>query len=165
MKRKLLIGGGVILLIGALWMLVATRAPGEPQGPLLSIGGNTISLEIADTDEERELGLGNREAIPPDSGMLFVFTESDAYGVWMKEMHFPLDVVWLASAKADTGNSQDDAKKEHDLVVVDIKENIAPETYPEEFYPSESVLYVLEIPAGTAKKNGIQIGSVLTFKE
>ena len=70
--------------------------------------------------------------------MLFVFEEDDKHGIWMKDMLFPLDVIWMDKE----GN------------VVDYVENLQPclnlancKTY----FPKKEARYVLEINAGVAK--------------
>lgn len=152
MRNILLIGGGVLL---ALAMFIGVHLPAQRQGPTLSMGDKVIWLELADTDEKQALGLGGREAIGDDEGMLFVFPQSDAYGVWMKDMRFPLDIIWLEPSSTD----------EHQLVVLDMRESVAIETYPVVFYPSAPALYVLELKGGFAQKNGMHVGSVLDLKE
>ena len=123
--------------------------------PTVSIGKHVFAVELAQSSEERQLGLGNRKNISDNAGMLFVFPERDRHSIWMRNMLFPLDIIWLNSA--DT--------KEGSLTVVDMRLEVSPETYPEAFLPMEDALYVLELPAGSAKKAGIGMGSVLTFRK
>ncbi len=171
MRRVILIGGSI--LFGLLVLFGTQKRAETPSIPLpadavsvptfsqseLSIGKAAISVELAITEEERVLGLGNREAIAPDAGMLFVFPQSDFQGIWMKGMQFPLDIVWLEKERIDT------ERGEVRLRIVDIKENVAPETYPEVFFPKMEASYVLEMNGGAAERNGIAIGSVLTLKK
>lgn len=107
----------------------------------------TINVLIADTDAKRMLGLGARESLPESSVMLFIFPKPDAYGIWMKDMNFPIDIFWL----------------DDNFSVIDQKTNVATSTYPEIFYPSAKVSFVLEGNAGFAEKRGIRVGSVLKF--
>src|SRR3989344_3255823 len=58
-------------------------------------GGVSLRIEYATTEIERERGLGGRESIPNDYGMLFVFPKDDVYGIWMKDTLVPLDIFWL----------------------------------------------------------------------
>lgn len=156
---------------------VSTPDSVKQNGSALLSGDATISVELAVSEEERTLGLGNREAIAPQAGMLFVFPRSDFHGIWMKGMRFPLDIIWLASpglsggeprglVPAPTGTecAQNYEKGKKCLIVVDIKENVVPESYPESFFPQKRASYVLEMNGGAARKNGITIGSVLMFK-
>ncbi len=155
MRNKLFLCGGIILLAVVLFVVFASA---KHMSPTLSIGGHVIQLELADTEAKRILGLGGREVIGDDESMLFVFPKSDKYGIWMKGMRFPLDIVWLEDGQKDAGGKQM-------LVVLEIQENIAPETYPEIFYPREKALYVLEMKGGSAQKSDMHVGSILTLKK
>jgi hypothetical protein len=106
------------------------------------IGGTTVSAWIADTPDERRRGLSGYATLPENQGMLFVFEEPGAYGMWMKDMNFSIDVVWISAGG----------------VIVDVRENISPDTYPEVFTPRTSAQYVLELPADFVKTYGISVG-------
>ncbi len=164
MKKVLVIVVGVFLAGALLFMGREVIAPtqelipadvskADVHEPTLSVGDKVLSIELADTDESRELGLGGREGMSDDAGMLFVFQKPGFPGIWMSGMRFSLDILWLTAEKDPTK-----------LVVVDMKENIAPETYPAIFLPKNSASYVLEMSAGAAAKNGIKVGSVLTLE-
>ena len=145
----------------------------------LSFGKVSIPVLLATTKEERILGLGGRESIYDNEGMLFVFETSDYHGIWMSGMRFPIDIVWLSPAQTDAdctpvvepqelgslqGTARNYAEENKCLIVVDIKENVAPETYPTVFSPMKAASYVLEMKGGAAARNDITIGSVLTLK-
>ena len=106
-----------------------------------------INVDVSDTEEKTIQGLSNRERLPDGQGMLFVVNSvSDWDGsIWMKDMLFPIDVIWLTE----------------DFIVFDISRDIHPETFPEEFYPSHIAHYVLEVPAGWADRHGVQVGTKL----
>ncbi len=84
----------------------------------------------------------------------------------MQDMLFPLDIVWLTpTTRKNAGMTRINAEGTQTLVVVDMKENVAVETYPEIFYPGAPALYVLELKGGFAQRNDIYVGSVLTLNE
>jgi hypothetical protein len=112
------------------------------QKPFVVINGIPVEVLIADTPDERRRGLSGRGELLANQGMLFVFDKSDAYNIWMKDMQFSIDVIWISSGG----------------VVVDIRKDISPETYPEVFGPRTSAQYVLEVPAGFAEKYDISVG-------
>jgi len=58
------------------------------QGPV------SVDVEIADSDEERQAGLMNRESLPEDAGMLFLFEEDVDFGFWMKNTLIPLSIAF-----------------------------------------------------------------------
>ncbi|KKU15506.1 hypothetical protein A3A20_02330 [Candidatus Wolfebacteria bacterium RIFCSPLOWO2_01_FULL_45_19] len=102
-----------------------------------------VKVEIADTPEARQLGLSGREVLDENEGMLFIHETPGSYGYWMKDMNFPLDIVWLGE----------------DMKIIGAMENVLPESYPEAFYPPQPVRYALEVNAGWVKKNNIQTGN------
>ncbi|MEK7584928.1 MAG: DUF192 domain-containing protein [Patescibacteria group bacterium] len=106
-----------------------------------------LKLELADTDTTRTKGLSGRASLPSDTGLLFVFDRAGTYGFWMKEMNFPIDIVWINEAKQ----------------VVGITKNLTPESYPQVFYPPEPIKSALEINAGAAEKLGIKKGDQLSW--
>jgi len=71
---------------------------GEPEARTLTIeaagGPVEVEVEIADSDAEREVGLMNRESLPDDAGMLFVFDEDVDFGFWMKNTLIPLSIAF-----------------------------------------------------------------------
>ena len=101
----------------------------------VSVGTTTVAVEVADTEPARELGLGGRDSLAPGHGMLFVFDAPGSWGIWMKDMRFPIDIVWARG----------------DGTVTAVARGISPATYPEVFYPpAPDALFVLELPAGGA---------------
>lgn len=60
--------------------------------------GNTkasLNIEIADTSATRSKGLGYRQSLATDSGMLFIHENTQRYTYWMKGMSFPIDIMWI----------------------------------------------------------------------
>jgi uncharacterized membrane protein (UPF0127 family) len=113
----------------------------------LVIGASTLYVDIADTLEERKKGLSDLANLKPGTGLFFSFDSPDYYGIWMKDMNFAIDIIWLDESKQ----------------VVDIKLDATPETYPEIFKPSRKSMYVLKVPAGFVKKEGIKVRDQLTL--
>lgn len=109
--------------------------------PSLKIEGLTVEIQIADTEIERTAGLAGKLSLPENEGLLLIFDEPGKHGIWMKDMKFSVDILWL----------------DEDFVVIDFKENIPPGAYPEVFTPSVPALYVLEVNAGIADKYDIKI--------
>lgn len=80
-------------LVLAVWT-VGGLAGGEAR---LKIGEHKLTVEVADTPSEQVVGLMNREFLPPDRGMIFVFEEPKQAFFWMKNTSIPLDVAFLDS--------------------------------------------------------------------
>lgn len=106
------------------------------------------SVEIADDNEERQKGLMFREEMDENSGMLFIFENSDYYNFWMKNTLIPLDIIWISE----------------DMKIVDIQNAVPCLEEPCEIYkPREKAFYVLEVNSGFAERNEINIGDEVKF--
>ncbi len=102
-----------------------------------------ISAMVVDTKESREEGLSGREGLSDGEGMLFDFGISGKFGFWMKDMLFPIDMIWINS----------------NGIIVDIVENALPEDYPKTYINSPPASYVLEIGANKSRAYGLFLGS------
>lgn len=112
----------------------------------VSVGGEVFRVEVADTQEKKQLGLGGRNCLCEKCGMLFVFSESGQHSFWMDGMRFSLDILWLENGK-----------------VVEIKKN-TPFDSREIFSPKADSDSVLELVAGTVDKLGIKIGDAVAIE-
>lgn len=106
-----------------------------------------INTEVADNDAKRERGLSFRKSMQDSEGMLFIFDVSGRQAFWMKDMNFPLDILWL----------------DEEGRVVYMEENVATSTYPGYFVNEPKAKYVFEINAGLANKLGIYLGTKLVI--
>jgi uncharacterized membrane protein (UPF0127 family) len=113
--------------------------------PSLKIKDRTYRLEIASSESARMKGLSDRPSLPSNRVLLFTFDQEDYWRIWMKDMHFSIDVIWL-----DT-----------DYRIVDAYENMAPETYPKSFAPKKPARYIYEANAGFVRENSLKIGDRL----
>jgi len=112
--------------------------------------GMEISVEVADTVEKRSLGLGKRSGLENGWGMLFVFEKRKQHGFWMKDMQFPLDIIWLENHR-----------------IVHILRNVQPAksgVIPPVMKPPVGVNFVLEIDAGRADELKLQVGQRLKYQ-
>ena len=112
--------------------------------------GEEIPVEVADTLKKRRLGLGKRTSLKKGWGMLFIFGKRKTYRFWMKDMQFPLDIIWLDNHRivhiihnAKPANSRDE---------------------PEVMISPVPVNFVLEIAAGRAAKLRLKTGQRMKFK-
>ena len=108
----------------------------------------TVFLEVADTADERSLGLMNRESLEEDRGMVFVFRPEHKVTFWMKDTLISLDMIFINNG-----------------TVVHIVKNAIP-NQTETLYPSgdKAITEVVEVNAGFTDTHGIEIGSSITFE-
>lgn len=106
-----------------------------------------LRLETVSSSKAIMKGLSGRSSLQRDQGMLFVFEKPGKYCFWMKDMNFPIDIIWINESKK----------------VVTVKENVKPESYPDSFCPSESARYVIEVNAGRSRVMQIFENSRLSF--
>lgn len=92
----------LIPLFGLAVLLSACSfSPSENGGPqkMALVGPDekavSVIVEIADDPEERSQGLMNREMLPPDQGMLFMFPVAEPVTFWMKDTIMPLDIIFF----------------------------------------------------------------------
>ncbi|MEK7610284.1 MAG: DUF192 domain-containing protein [Patescibacteria group bacterium] len=108
----------------------------------LNLNGHKITVETATTPAARERGLSGRDQLAIGGGMLFVFPALEQPAFWMKDMNFPLDIIWL------NDNWQ----------IVHITPNLSPASYPNTVSPPTPIKYVLEINAGLIERFGLKVG-------
>jgi uncharacterized protein len=115
----------------------------------VTMNGIKLIADIAANDVQRTKGLAVKDHLNETEGMLFVFSTPGNYAFWMKDMKFPIDIIWL------------DANK----TVVHIEHSLAPcspiscPTY----LPNSNSLYVLETVAGFAEKYNVTQGTKVEF--
>ena len=151
-KRDLIVIALVLVLILSAGLISSKQNKKLEKGDLLEVTlvnsqekQVKIFADVADNQSELEKGLSGRSKIQDDRGMIFIFPEENILTFWMKEMKFPLDMIFFDSQ----------------FNIVDINENAQPcKTIREcPIYPSKKpARYVLEINAGLARKNNLKIG-------
>ncbi len=119
--------------------------------PITLPGGAVIQAELANTPQKRAEGLMYRTHLAPDRGMLFTFSQAEAWVFWMKNTKIPLDLIWINEKKQ----------------IVHIEQNVPICTRTDDscpqYRPNEGALYVLELAAGRAESLKLQRGSKLQF--
>lgn len=117
--------------------------------PFAIIGGKVVYIERAISADAKQKGLSSRDSLGENSGMLFEFTAKERYVFWMKEMRFPIDIVWIDGGRVVALDEQAQIPSE------------GSEDSLKRYYAPQEVDRVLEIPAGSAKKWGISVNSRL----
>lgn len=111
------------------------------------IAESTVVAKVADSDIKREKGLSNSEPIKDNEGMIFFFPKSEQHGIWMKEMNYPIDIIWV----------------DQNYTVIHTETDVQPSTYPKVFDAPKPSKYVIEVPVGFIKKGGIRIGDMMSI--
>lgn len=142
-ERYIMLFFAGIMLVLFLWYYIPARL----HQPMVSFRNEKIYVLVADTPAKRQQGLSSARPLKSNEGMLFIFELGQLPEVWMKDMFFDLDIIWI-------DNNQQ---------VVDIKQNVHPDSYPEIFKPRVESRYVLEVPAGWVEKQGLELGDILEF--
>lgn len=120
----------------------------------LTAGEQTFRTVVVQESAALQRGLSDSAPLEQNEAMLFVFSQSDKHGFWMKDMNYPIDIIWI-----------DEAKK-----VISVKAHADPSSYSqvdeqssEIFKPASEGRYVLETAAGVADKYGISAGVQTDF--
>ena len=154
--RRRLVLVGVCLLVAVAFAAIYARIDashhpggvGTYQTARLKLGDKTIYMDIADNPDKMHLGLGGRRSLAADRGMIFIYGDSGQRCFWMKDMEFPIDILWL------------DAQKK----VGHIEKSLDPDTYPQSYCPDVATRYVVELQSGVSQAAGIKSGDSLEFE-
>ncbi len=138
-------------LLLLIFLMALTRGcDNPPQGKLpvtqMVIGNRTYTLEIAADPPRRQIGLMQRESMPENHGMIFIFPDEQPRSFWMKNTLIPLDILFL--------NTQGD------IVSIGFME---PHTGRAD--SGAPARYAIELNAGQAKQAGVAPGDRLTLPE
>ena len=102
------------------------------------VNNKEYDVEVARTEEEKEIGLSNIEYLPDDEGMLFIYDTPQEVGFWMKDTLIPLDIIFI--------NDEEE--------VISVHQGVPNDETP---IIEDDVLYVLEVPAGSGIKTGDEV--------
>ena len=106
-----------------------------------------FTVEIADSFAKQALGLMYRKSMKKDHGMLFVFNREGRYDIWMMNMRFPIDILWL-------GASGKILKITEEAVPCKSLLSCPPYRSP------ENAKYVLELNTDSIRKNKMKAGDL-----
>jgi len=109
----------------------------------LTIDGNNIAAEVANTESTRMAGLMFRRDLGVDNGMLFVFPDAKLRAFWMKNTLIPLSIAFI-----------------NDKGVIVNELEMPPQT-EQTFMSDGPAQYALEMNAGWFTKRGIKPGDMV----
>ena len=139
----------VFIFAGAFFFLRGVNP--ELKKNSVTIKNQTFEVEVADTVLSRSRGLSGRNGLGDHKRMLFIFNGTSSSGFWMKDMKFPIDIIWMQEGR-----------------VIGFSENLPAEPGKSMFklpiyYPPAPIDRVLEVGAGTVKKYDILENDYVQF--
>jgi len=142
MKKK------TILFIICILLLTVGFISHNYKKSTLKTPNGSYHIKLADNEELRTKGLSGMSKLDKDTFMLFTFDEVGNHGIWMKDMLFNIDIIYL----------------DKDWVVINYYDDVSPGTYPTVFYPERPASYVLEMNSGDRIKSGIDKNTKVYYK-
>lgn len=119
--------------------------------PVANIKTHEFQLLIARSETDRQIGLSKYNNLAADKAMVFIFEKPDYYRFWMKDMKFPIDLIFIKDNKITT-----------------IYENLPiPKSSKDSlpiYSPSQPIDKTLEINAGLVKKLNFKVGDIVEFR-
>ncbi len=155
-KKMTFLLTGIIVIVAALvasYMFFFHRANSTLTRNEIKIGNAVFEVEVAKTIIETTRGLSFRKTLDERAGMLFIFSTPRIQSFWMKDMNFPIDIIWIGGNK-----------------VLGAAENAAPQPGTPQWslriYSSpEGTDRALEVNAGMVARYGIKAGDAVTTGE
>lgn len=148
MKKILLLFALLLVIIGGVVLAQNYLKEGKTsffkKSTTVIIGDRKFEVSVADSQKEREIGLSETKSLLQDQGMVFLFEKPDHYSFWMRNMKFPIDIIYI-----------------NDDQIVTIQNNAQPAQEQESpiiYTPTEPSDKVLEINSGLAEKYGFKKG-------
>ncbi len=112
---------------------------------VVKVNNVTVDVILATTPSDQSKGLAVKDSMNENEGMLFVFKNPQKHSFWMKDMKFPIDIIWADSAGK----------------IVHIEKNLQPCIFLlpcNSYSPISDSLYVLEVVSNFTNKYDVKIG-------
>jgi len=126
--------------------LNSTTSRNEYNQTKIMISKHKLIADLAISTQQQSLGLSVKQNMTENQGMLFVFSSESQHPFWMKDMKFPIDIIWINSNQT----------------VVHIEHSLQPCKSDEDcqvYSPDVNSLYVLETVAGYTIKYQVDVGT------
>lgn len=143
MSKKVILLFVIVFLLLSLFYFFSMKK----ESAYLLINQEKINLTVLDNDKTRIKGLSGADKLSENSAMFFVFDQIGDYGIWMKDMKFPIDIIWISD----------------EYVINHIEKNISPDTYPKVFRSNIKSKYVMELNANFVDKYNLSVGDKLNI--
>lgn len=134
----------IVVFIGG-FILVGTLK----KTPTAKVNNHTFNLYVTKTNKDKQIGLSKYSKIDNGHGMIFSFGKADYYPFWMKQMKFPIDIIFIKDNKIVTiHNNAEPAKNNSALTIYNSTA------------PADTVL---EVNAGLSQKYNLKVGDKITL--
>jgi len=155
MKKVLLTFAILLIIVGGIYFTNNYFKAGGTisffKKPAVAIIDNqNFNINVAVLEKDKEVGLSEMNSISQNQGMIFLFDKPEYYSFWMKNMKFPIDIIFI-------NNDQ----------IVTIRDNakvIMSEETPMIYSSTQPADKVLEIQAGLSKKYNFKIGDKVKYE-
>jgi uncharacterized membrane protein (UPF0127 family) len=142
----------VLLMVGISFVALQLLA-GRMSTAVIEVGDKKLYVQVAKSIGQQYTGLGNRDSLGSYGGMLFPHYPAERIGIVMRDMQFPIDIIWIRSG-----------------TIVDIAPNVpiepgVPEHALHKYYPRADADLVLEAAAGFTAQYGVEIGDTVRVIE
>lgn len=114
---------------------------------MVEINNIEFKVKIADNVLEQKIGLMDTIELEEREGMLFIFPDKKERSFWMKNMNFPIDLLWIK-----------------DNTIVGIEKNMIPDNGIKHYNSIEEVNMVLELNSGSIDKYNLNINNIINIK-
>lgn len=136
---------GLLAVLFTIWLVLPSEPVISGETRSMTLGGELFHVELATDPASRRQGLMDRPTLPANRGMLFIYPEEAPRSFWMKNVEFPLDLLFLD-------------RHWHLVHLMEHAPRCAGNDCPGYGHGIDAQ-YVLELPAGTAARLGLENGS------
>ncbi|MDP2585820.1 MAG: DUF192 domain-containing protein [Candidatus Levybacteria bacterium] len=155
MKKVLLLFALLLIVVGGIVLVQNYLREGGvsffKKNPIVTINNQKFNVSVASSQQEQEIGLSETKSLSQNQGMIFLFAKPDYYAFWMKNMKFPIDIIYINGDVITTIKN----------AVQPPKDNIE---IPIVYTPTEPSDKVFEIQAGLSEKYNFKKGDKVQYE-
>ena len=143
--KNIAIGVGIFIIV----ILAVLAWQFSAKSPTAKINNRSFKLYVAKSEKDKQVGLSKYKSLDNTKGMVFSFGKDNYYPFWMKEMKFPIDILYINDGK-----------------IVTIYKNVpTPKNTanPPIYNSTEPADTVLEVNAGISQKYNFKEGDKVSF--
>ena len=130
-----------------------TKSKVEFKKAELTLAGKKLTVELAQTPQQRAQGLMHRTELKDGQGMLFIFGRETPQSFWMKNTLIPLSIGYF-----------DKSKKLVRVLKMNPESKMVRDSELKRYESGAPVLFALEVPQGWFEKNKVKVGTTFELK-